>query len=111
MDFMSLILLCIVYTVAYLHGTSNNIRVIKKLLEQSLTTTLFPVYLVEYEQGNYYLYDKETMKFVCQGTNLDEIASNLLADKKIGLAGAVQLIEDNLNVFWIVNGKIRPIDQ
>ena len=111
MTLIQLILVLIgVFAVGYYTGMRHAAKVIGKMLQNGMKDkTLIPICVAEYQQGNFYLYDKETNKFMCQGKTLDDVARELSIYKKITLA-FVFLCEDGKDQsFWIINGKINAV--
>lgn len=63
---------------------------------------------LEVENNHYYLYDRNTNKFYCQGSTLEEVAIALNKDKKINHALVVET-QGNNQKFWVFkDGKSEP---
>ncbi len=66
------------------------------------------VCVVEFENQQYYLYDKNTNSFYCQASSLEDLALALYKDKKIDQALVVETY-GNSQKFWLFkNGKSEP---
>lgn len=63
---------------------------------------------VEVENQQYYLYDRNTNSFYCQGASLEDLALALYKDKKIDHALVVET-HGNSQKFWLFkDGKSEP---
>lgn len=71
-----------------------------------LAKTRFPVGVAEKIEGHYYLYEKDSTNFLCQAPTLEELAKNLLDNKKISIAALMCPEDAGAEVFWCVNGKL-----
>lgn len=77
-------------------------------LENSTTDTKsVPTYFIEYENGQYYMYDTKASTFHGQASTIDGLAANL-KNKEIDFAIAVETI-GNIQKYWVFkNGKSEP---
>jgi hypothetical protein len=70
-----------------------------------------PVCIAECVENNYYLYEKDTDRFLCQAPSLAELPKSLFENKKINLALVMFPTETDADNFWIINGKIKKLIQ
>lgn len=67
-----------------------------------------PTYFIEYENGQYYMYDTKASKFHGQASTIDGLAANLKQTKQIDFAIAVETI-GNIQKYWVFkDGKSEP---
>lgn len=78
------------------------------MLEASDISNIIPVYIAEYEEGSYYLYDKNTSHFICQGKTLEEVGKALNNAKKYFAIVAMQKGSD-IELQWYIKGKFSEI--
>lgn len=64
-----------------------------------------PIGVIEQIEGHYYVYEKDTTKFLGQASTLDELPAKLL-ENKIGLA-LLMYPEKSTEVYWCINGKLK----
>lgn len=105
-------LLFISFVIGYFIGVRNATKVIANLIKNGMMDKdLVPFCVAEYEQGNFYLYEKDTNCFLCQGKTLDDVAFKLsTSKKKITLAFVFLNMNGKNESFWIINGKINPVN-
>lgn len=79
-------------------GEEKHIKII-----DSKNQSLEPVVLeIETHSDTFYLYDKKTNTFMCQGISLEELANNLNTFNKIKIA----VVKYNQNLVWFKEGKV-----
>jgi hypothetical protein len=76
-----------------------------KVVNAIVATANVPVGVIEEIDGHYYVYEKDTAKFLGQAATLEELPKNLL-DRKIGLA-LLMYPEKDTGVYWCINGKLK----
>lgn len=70
----------------------------------------FPVGIVDIVDGQYLLYEKDTVKFLCQADSLEELPKKLLENNiSLALIMCPQLTDKT--VYWCVNGKLFEVQQ
>jgi hypothetical protein len=62
-----------------------------------------PYLFTELVDNSIMLFNKETKQFICQATNLEELAKNLMDHNKIKLA----VVNHNDENLWFVEGKVK----
>lgn len=105
-SFTLFLVLLAVFVAGYVFGMSRARGIY--VMQQSKKTTI-PVCIAEYQKGNYYLYDRDTNKFMCQAKTLEGLADELSRYKNITLAYVYVLGEGENKSFWIINGKVNPL--
>jgi hypothetical protein len=99
------------YFFGYSMGRASIKRIIaSKAFEEIQTRAMIPVCVAECVEKNYYLYEKDTDKFMCQAPSLEELPKSLFDTKKINLALVLFPSEANNEHFWIINGKIKKLE-
>lgn len=77
-------------------------------LELDKPSKIVPTYFIEYENGQYYMYDTKASKFHGQASSIDGLAANLKQSKQIDFAIAVETI-GNIQKYWVFkDGKSEP---
>lgn len=105
----------IVSALSFFFGYQLGISKIKvmiadKVFEEIRAKAIIPVCVAECVEQNYYLYEKDTDKFMCQASSLEELPKSLFDTKKINLALVMFPTETNNESFWIINGKIKKLE-
>lgn len=76
----------------------NNIKIVNNTIQ-----SIEPVVLeIETHSNIFYLYDKKTNTFMCQGISLEELANNLNTFNKIKIA----VVKYNEKLVWFKEGKV-----
>jgi len=70
----------------------------------------FPFCIAEYEDGNYYLYDKESQAFLCQSSTMAGLAEELSNNRKINIAFVLYPTGISNLMFWFIRGKVKPAE-
>ena len=73
-------------------------------------TALIPILLLEYEKGNYYLFEQKTNAFWGQATTLEELAEFVNQYKKTSLACVLQKENELLTPLWFIDGKVEILN-
>lgn len=94
-----------VFFIGYVIGLNRAVNAVMNLTKKNIGD-LIPVYIASFEEGSYYLYDKNSAKFICQGKTLDEVAIALNNAKKI-FAIVATSTNDDLKLQWFINGKFK----
>ena len=107
--------LVLVSAVCFFFGYQLGIAKIKlmladKVFEEIRAKAMIPICVAECVGQNYYLYEKDTDKFMCQSASLEELPKNLFDNKKINLALVMFPKGTNSENYWIINGKIKKIE-
>lgn len=76
-----------------------------KMVEAIVAKANVPIGIVEQIEGHYYVYEKDTTKFLGQASTLDELPQKL-KDNKIGIA-LLMYPEKSSQVYWCINGKLK----
>lgn len=76
---------------------------VNKILEKNI----FPFFVIEEEQGQFYLHNKEDQSFLGQAESLEELAK-LLVVRKIKIAFAFFPKNSNTKTMWFIDGKVKP---
>lgn len=110
MDIFSALVVIVGLMVSYYMGKSAILREFgTKQVEVAVERATIPVGTVEKIEDMYYLYEKDTINFLCQATSLDELPMKLWDNKKIALALIVYPEESGARHFWCINGKLKQI--
>jgi hypothetical protein len=109
---MSTFTIAILLTFVFFAGYMYGIRRIGNSAIQSFqknASKLIPMFYIEVEENNYYVYDKETSNFICQGKTMDDVA-NALNNAKKTFAIVATPIGNDFQLQWFVNGKFKQFD-
>lgn len=80
---------------------------VKQLVSRKVT---YPFCIAEYEDGNYYLYDKESQAFLCQSITMAGLAEELSNNRKINIAFVLYPTGISNLMFWFIRGKVKPAE-
>lgn len=99
----------LVFFMGYLYGLNRLANAVVSVAKTNMGK-IIPIYVAEYEQGNYYLYDKDTSVFICQGKTLDDVATALNNAKKF--FAVVALPKGNtFELQWFVKGRFANFNE
>lgn len=76
-----------------------------KIVDAVVAKANVPIGVIEEIEGHYYVYEKDTTKFLGQAATLDELPMKLL-ENKISLA-LLMYPERSAAVYWCINGKLK----
>ena len=80
--------------------------VTEKAFENLVDKAIIPIGIIENINDTLYLYEKDTTNFLCQGSSVEELSLNLLANRKINVAFVMFPTENKNQTYWFVNGKL-----
>lgn len=107
--------LVLVSALSFFFGYYLGIAKIKAILasrafQEIRAKAMIPVCVAEYVEHTYYLYEKDTDKFMCQAPSFEELPKSLFDNKKINLALVLFPTATNNENYWIINGKIKKLE-
>jgi hypothetical protein len=107
--------LILVSAVCFFFGYQLGVAKIKLILadkafKEIQDKSMIPVCVVDCVEQTYYLYEKDTDKFMCQAPSLEELPKSLFDNKKINLALMMFPTETNNESYWIINGKVKKLE-
>lgn len=106
MDMLTLVLFIVYGYGMYTLGKYTSRRIFDdKVVSAVVAKANVPIGVIEQIEGHYYVYEKDTTKFLGQASTLDELPSKLL-ENKIGLA-LLMYPEQSTAVYWCINGKLK----
>lgn len=76
-----------------------------KVVDTMVAKANVPIGVVEEIDGHYYVYEKDTTKFLGQAPTIEELPMKLL-ENKISLA-LLMYPEKSSEVYWCINGKLK----
>lgn len=100
----------IVFFAGYLYGLNKLANAVVNVAKNNMLGKIIPMYIAEYEEGNYYLYDKDTSLFVCQGKTLADLATALNNAKKFFAVVALPR-GDSFELQWFVKGRFSNFNE
>ena len=110
MDVNTVALLIIVGYLMYSFGKATAKRQIsEKVIDGIVAQATVPIGVVEEIEGHYYVYEKDTTKFLGQASTLEELPAKLM-ENKIGLA-LLMYPEKSQSVYWCINGKLKAANE
>ena len=106
MDMLNIIVMVVYGVGMYMLGKRSLQRQIgDKMIDAMVAKASVPIGVVEEIEGHYYVYEKDTVKFMGQAATLEELPKKLL-ENKIGLA-LLMYPEKSSEVYWCINGKLK----
>ena len=106
MDILNIIVMIVYGVGMYMLGKRSLQRQIgDKMIDAMVAKASVPIGVVEEIEGHYYVYEKDTVKFMGQAATLEELPKKLL-ENKIGLA-LLMYPEKSSEVYWCINGKLK----
>jgi hypothetical protein len=81
-----------------------------RVFEEIRAKAMIPVCVAECVGQTYYLYEKDTDKFMCQASSFEELPQSLFDTRKINLALVLFPTASNSDNYWIINGKIKKLE-
>jgi hypothetical protein len=107
--------LILVSALSFFIGHHLGVAKIKAILtsrafEEIRAKAMIPVCIAECVEQTYYLYEKDTDKFMCQASSFEELPKSLFDNKKINLALVMFPTSTDYENFWIINGKIKKLE-
>ena len=110
MDVNTVALLIIVGYLMYSWGKASAKRMISdKMIDNIVAQAKVPIGVVEEIEGHYYVYEKDTTRFLGQAATLEELPAKLM-ENKIGLA-LLMYPEKSQTVYWCINGKLKAANE
>jgi hypothetical protein len=102
----------VIFNLGYFFGRQSvKYMLVDRVFREIQEKAAIPVCVAECVEKNYYLFEKDTDKFLCQAPSLDELPQSLFESKKIKLALVLFPTETHNENFWIINGKIKKLTQ
>jgi len=77
----------------------------EKVINAVVAQANVPIGVIEQIEGHYYVYEKDTTKFLGQAATLEELP-NKLKENNIRLA-LLMYPEQSDHLYWCINGKIK----
>ena len=109
MDINTFALLIIVGYLMYSLGKTITKRQISdKVIDGIVAQAAVPIGVVEEIEGHYYVYEKDTTKFLGQAATLEELPKKLL-ENHISLA-LLMYPEKSPVIYWCINGKLKTVN-
>ena len=106
MDVFTVLILIIYGYCMYTIGKSVSRRIFDdKIIDAVVAKANIPIGVVEEIEGHYYVYEKDTTKFMGQAATLEELPKKLL-ENKVSLA-LLMYPEKSSEVYWCINGKLK----
>jgi len=98
------------FVIGFIIGTNIVFKAVNKLQQKNARNDVLPLCVVEYMEGNYYLYSEKSHKFLCQSPTIEGLAKNLRDYKNINLAFVIGPDDGEHKMFWFAGGEARPAD-
>lgn len=106
MDMITIIGFAAFAYLGYRWGKLGTKRLISdKVIDGLIAKASVPIGVVEEIEGHYYVYEKDTTRFLGQAATLEELPAKLM-ENKIGLA-LLMYPEKSQAVYWCINGKLK----
>lgn len=106
MDMLTLFCVIVYGYGMYMFGKYTMRKVLDdRIVNAVVSKANVPIGVVEEIDGHYYVYEKDTVKFMGQAATLEELPQKLM-DNKIGLA-LLMYPEKSQAVYWCINGKLK----
>lgn len=110
MDILNIIAMIVYGVGMYMLGKRSMQRMIgDKMLDAMVAKASVPIGVVEEIEGHYYVYEKDTVKFMGQAATLEDLPKKLL-ENKIGLA-LLMYPEKSSEIYWCINGKLKAVNE
>ena len=110
MDMLNIIVMIVYGVGMYMLGKRSIQRQIgDKMIDAMVSKASVPIGVVEEIEGYYYVYEKDTVKFMGQAATLEELPKKLL-ENKIGLA-LLMYPEKSSEVYWCINGRLKAVNE
>lgn len=110
MDINTIALLIIFGYLMYSLGKAMTKRQISdKVIDGIVAQATVPIGVIEQIEGHYYVYEKDTTRFLGQAATLEELPAKLM-ENKISLA-LLMYPEKSQSVYWCINGKLKAANE
>lgn len=110
MDAITILMLIVYGYCMYTIGKSVSKRIFDdKVVGAVVARANVPIGVIEYIEGQYVVYEKDTTKFLGQASTLEELPMKLL-ENKITLA-LLMYPEKSTNVYWCINGRLKVTNE
>lgn len=110
MDPITIVSFIVYGVLMYMWGRGDSKKQItKNVMDEIVSRAAVPIGIVEEIEGHYYVYEKDTTKFLGQAATLEELPKKLL-ENKITIA-LLMYPEKSSDIYWCINGKLKAANE